>query len=230
MQIDRNSLKAILWDMDGTLVDTEPMWIQCEADLMSDFGYVWGDEDAHFCIGGPMEKVQRYMALKSGSDIDPSWFGNRLVEMMLERMESGVELKDGVLDLLHDARNHGLKQAIVSASRRPIVDAVIAGLGFPFDHSISATEVSISKPHPEGYVKAASYFAVDIESCVIFEDSSTGIRSGLDSGALTLGLTEQVFDHSNFIRIGDLKGLEFAELLMMHRDWREGVEKSGARV
>lgn len=225
MPTEFTPLQAILWDMDGTLVDTEPMWIQCEAELMSEFGYTWSDEDSHFCIGGPMEKVQNYMAEKSGSEIEPQWFGNRLVEMMLKRMRDGVEVKSGVLDLLHEARSSGLKQAIVSASRRPIVDAVMTGLGFPFDHSISASEVTISKPHPESYLRAASFFEIDIEGCVVFEDSLTGIRSGLDSGALTLGLTEHEFDHANYIRLGDLSGFGFPELVSTHRDWILGVER-----
>lgn len=226
MPIESSDLHAILWDMDGTLVDTEPLWIACEAELMADFGYTWSDEDSHFCIGGPMEKVQRYMAEKSRSDIEPSWFGNRLVEMMLNRMQNKIVLKEGVLDLLDQARANGVKQAIVSASRRPVVDAVISGLGFPFDHSVSASEVSISKPHPEGYLVAASYLQVAIENCVIFEDSVTGIRSGLDSGALTLGLTDQDFEHSNFLRIGDLRSFGFTDLITTHRKWLMGAGES----
>jgi tRNA (adenine57-N1/adenine58-N1)-methyltransferase len=123
MPID--DLSALLWDMDGTLVDTEPLWVECEADLMRQFGYEWGEDDARYCIGGPMEKVERYMSEKSESNHPQSWFGNQLISMMLERLNKGVPLMPGVNEILSEARALGLKLALVSASRREVVSVSV---------------------------------------------------------------------------------------------------------
>jgi HAD superfamily hydrolase (TIGR01509 family) len=221
------SLEAMLWDMDGTLVDTEPIWVQCEEELMAEFGYQWSEDDASHCIGGPMERVQLYLKEKSRSDYDPRWFGNRLVEMMLERLEDGAVLRPGALELIEAARDSGVRLALVSASRRPIVDAVLKGLPFGFDLSISADDVEISKPNPEGYVRAAGRLASTIHSCVVIEDSAVGIRSGLDSGAMVIGVTPDSFDHDNFLRVAELSEISFSRLRMVHKEWVDRVLING---
>ena len=222
MPID--NLSALLWDMDGTLVDTEPLWVECEADLMRRFDYEWGEEDARFCIGGPMEKVERYMCEKSGSDLPLSWFGDQLVAMMLLRLRSGIGLMPGVSELISEARGLGVKMALVSASRREIVDAVLEGIGIEFDISISASDVERSKPDPEGYMTAAMRLETGLDRCVIFEDSPVGIMSGIASGALTIGVSQEVVEHRNFISLGSLNGRSLAEIVRLHQGWFQTTE------
>jgi len=220
------TLSAILWDMDGTLVDTEPVWVQCERELMADFDYAWNEADAAFCIGGPMEKVEQYMYEKSGRRENPSWFGERLVEMMLERLTSDVIVKPGVRSMIDESSRAGVKQALVSASRRAIVDAVVRGIGISFDFVVSASEVARSKPHPEGYLTSAARLGIPIHECVVFEDSPVGILAGVESGTLTLGLSEVEIEHQNFRRIGTLLDFSYEDLTLVHRDWvidREGA-------
>lgn len=218
MPID--DLAALLWDMDGTLVDTEPLWVECEAELMKQFGYEWGVDDARYCIGGPMEKVERYMSEKSGSELPQSWFGDSLISMMLGRLQSGIPLIPGAGEIFHEARSLGLKLALVSASRREIVDAVIKGIGLDFDYSISASEVENSKPDPEGYLTAALRLEAELAQCVIFEDSPVGLRAGVESGALTLGVGEEKIEHRNFISLGSLHGRSISEIRNLHSNWR----------
>lgn len=222
------ALEAMLWDMDGTLVDTEPLWVKCEEELMSDFGYQWSEQDALHCIGGPMERVQLYLKEKSGSDRDPTWFGDQLVAMMLTKLETGAVIRPGVPELIESSLKAGVKIALVSASRRPVVDAVLRGLSFKFDISISATEVEHSKPHPEGYLKAAHQLASTIQSCVVIEDSTVGITSGLASGAMVVGVTAQSFDHENFFGVHELSELSWSDLRTLHQDWIGRVMLSGA--
>lgn len=219
MRTDSLLLEAILWDMDGTLVDTEPMWVKCEEDLMRTFGYDWSEADALHCIGGPMERVQLYLKEKSRSDRDPAWFGETLVEMMLERLSAGATLRPGVLQLMSTAQDAGVKMALVSASRRPIVDAVLQGLPFEFDLTISANEVTRSKPDPEGYIQASTTLASAVHRCIVIEDSRVGITSGLASGAMVVGLTHESFDHENFHGFPDLSEMSLPFLLETHREW-----------
>jgi len=217
------SLEALLWDMDGTLVDTEPLWVECEKELMAGFGYPWGEADALHCIGGPMERVELYLKEKSGSNHEPSWFGHTLVEMMLNRLAQGAPLRPGVQELFADSREAGLKTALVSASRRSVVDAVLSSLPFEFDFSISASEVSRSKPDPESYLTASRRLATSISSCVVIEDSKVGISSGLASGAMVIGVTDEIFDHESFHGVSDLRSLPLADLRSRHSDWVDRV-------
>jgi HAD superfamily hydrolase (TIGR01509 family) len=213
------SLEALLWDMDGTLVDTEPLWVDCEKELMAQFGYQWSEEDALHCIGGPMERVELYLKEKSRSDHDPSWFGETLVSMMLERLREGAPLRPGVEDLVNASRQAGMQLALVSASRRAVVDAVLSSLPFDFDFSISASEVQNSKPDPESYLVAAKELASSISSCVVIEDSKVGITAGLASGAMVIGVTQEIFEHESFHGFPDLSLLPFESLLSHHSDW-----------
>lgn len=219
MRTNSMLLEAILWDMDGTLVDTEPMWVKCEEELMRTFGYEWSEADALHCIGGPMERVQLYLKEKSRSDRDPSWFGETLVEMMLERLSHGAILRPGVQDLISAAQSSGVKIALVSASQRPIVDAVVKSLPFEFDLTISANEVKRSKPDPEGYIQASVVLSSAIQSCIVIEDSKVGIASGLSSGAMVVGLTDEIFDHENFHGFPDLSEVSLPLLIDTHRNW-----------
>jgi HAD superfamily hydrolase (TIGR01509 family) len=213
-------LEALLWDMDGTLVDTEPMWVRCEEELMTEFGYQWSERDALHCIGGPMERVQLYLKEKSKSDLEPAWFGDQLIKMMLEKIERfGAPLQPGALDLITAAKEAELALALVSASRRSIVDAVVASLPFTFDLAISASDVERSKPHPEGYLRAASELSSAMESCVIIEDSSVGITSGLESGAMVIGLTSDIFHHENFHGVANLHQVPLKEIRQIHQEW-----------
>jgi len=218
-------LEALLWDMDGTLVDTEPLWVECERDLMAGFGYEWSEEDALHCIGGPMERVEIYLKEKSKSNRDPSWFGQNLVEMMLERLAKGAPLRPGVDELFSASREAGLRMALVSASRRAVVDAVLSSLPFRFDFSVSATEVTRSKPDPEGYLIASRQISTSISSCVVIEDSKVGITSGLASGAMVIGVTHESFDHESFHGVSDLRTLPLETLRSHHTDWVHRVAK-----
>ena len=212
-------LKALLWDMDGTLVDTEPVWVDCERELMARFGYQWSHEDARYCIGGPMERVEIYLKEKSKSEFPASWFGTILIEMMLERLTEGAPLRPGVLELINSAQEANLRLALVSASKREVVDAVLSSLPFQFDFSISASEVANSKPHPESYLVASRRLSSEIASCVVLEDSSVGISSGLASGAMVIGVTEERYEHENFHGVADLRLLPLEELRSRHSDW-----------
>ena len=209
--------KAVLWDMDGTLIDSEPIWIEEERKLMLALGGVWSEADAIHCIGGPMERVDQFMRTKLSPDVlsqyAPLALTEILRERMTERLSQGVNYTRGSLSLLTEL--HGLKvpQALVSASSRPIMDAALSSIGSHFfSTTISDNDVSSSKPHPEGYLLAAQRIGVSIEDCLILEDSVTGITAAIDLGAYVLGLP-----HFADLPLGDR---------VLHRDSLEGLSAS----
>ena len=175
--------QGIFFDMDGLLVDTEPYWLQTERELMAEFGVHWRSEDQLFCLGGPMEKVGRYMSDLAESKQSPEWFASELIDRMAEKFTL-ISPMPGISQLLSEISKNHIPAALVSASPRRLVDAVLASIpNHPFALSISADDVVRGKPHPDPYLKAAELLNVKIEHSIILEDSPTGVTAARASGA-----------------------------------------------
>jgi len=175
--------QGIFFDMDGLLVDTEPYWLQTERELMAEFGVHWQSEDQLFCLGGPMEKVGRYMSDLAESKQSPEWFASELIDRMAEKFTL-ISPMPGISELLSEISKSHIPAALVSASPRRLVDAVLASIpNHPFALSISADDVVRGKPHPDPYLKAAELLNVKIEHSLILEDSPTGVTAARASGA-----------------------------------------------
>ena len=184
---------AVLWDMDGTLIDSEPLWIEQERELMESLGAVWTHEDAVHCIGGPMTRVDAYMRSKlppiHHDAFPPLELSRQLLERMEVRLSQEVPFTSGSFELISEMRTANIPLALVSASTRPLMNAALKSIGHDIFHvTISDSDVTFSKPHPEGYLKAAASLLVDIENCLIIEDSITGMNAAIASGAFVLGL------------------------------------------
>lgn len=181
--------EAVLWDMDGTLIDSEPIWIEEETLLMRSLGVEWSSEDALHCLGGPLERVDAYMRSRSGNQHQPLELAYELIDRMITRLSGGVDFTSGSKGLLDEMHLEQIPMALVSASTRKIMDAALDGIGrHYFRHTCSADDVTNTKPSPEGYVKAAEFLGVSIENSLIIEDSKTGMQAAIGSGAFVLGL------------------------------------------
>lgn len=175
--------------MDGTLIDTEPYWLESEVELMARYNVPWTGADQRICLGGPLPRVGQYMSdLANGAD-SAEYFEHELVRLVSEKFNSGINFMPGALELLEEIYAAGIPLALVSASPRLLVDAALARLPKPFFAiSISSSEVTESKPNPEGYLKAAALLNADIEQSLVLEDSATGIGAAKASGAYVLAI------------------------------------------
>ena len=184
---------AVLWDMDGTLIDSEPLWIEQERQLMESIGAKWTSEDAIYCVGGPMARVDAYMRSKLPTAVldkfAPLALTNQLLQRMEDRLSHDIPFTPGAFELVNEMKSANLPLALVSASSRPLMNAALKSIGSQlFDITISDNDVEKSKPDPEGYVKAAASLDVDISRSLIIEDSITGMTAAIASGAFVLGL------------------------------------------
>jgi len=98
-------MSAILFDMDGTLVDSEPLWFQAEKQVMAEVGSTWEQSDQINCLGGPMEKTERYMQERSGNIKPFGYFSERLNDVMDEKLKHELKLMPSALELLLDCKS-----------------------------------------------------------------------------------------------------------------------------
>ena len=217
-----NFFEAVFFDMDGLMVDSEPEWFQSEVEVTSPFGYTWLEVDQIACLGGPLSKVGQYMFEKCGQQRSPEYFTQALIDTQVARMRGNTPTMPGAMELVRELQSHGIKTALVSASPRNIVDAVLNNVGhdlFPF--SISADDVQKTKPDPEGYLKAASMSGSEITNCLVFEDSLTGMNAAIASGAYLIGVPHLVtIEESERIRvIKSLEQISYTKLIELKSDF-----------
>ena len=181
--------QAVLFDMDGLFINSEPDWHAAELEMMRAHGYDWTPEDQLKCLGGPLQRVTEYMSRCLNDAKTPEELGELIVAEMKKRMSGKVSLMPGALEFSRELNNAGLPQALVSASPRPIVDAVLVGMSEKyFVYSVAAGDIERTKPFPDPYLHAAKLLDVDIEQCLIFEDSPTGLTAARASGAFVVGI------------------------------------------
>ena len=218
--------EAVFFDMDGLLVDSEPEWFLSEIEVTAYYGYTWLPEDQVACLGGPLTRVGQYMFDKCGQQQSPEYFTQTLIDTQVARMRSKTPTMPGAISLLKELQDHGVKTALVSASPRNIVDAVLDNLGhdlFPF--SISSDDVTQTKPNPECYEKAAQMCGVEISNCLVFEDSLTGMKAAKASGAFLIGVPHLVsMEESEKVRvIKSLEQLSFAKLANLRSSFSTAI-------
>lgn len=186
-ETDNRSLQAVLWDMDGTLVRTEELWMAAEERTMTAFGSHWDAQDQAVAIGGPLDRVVRYMASRVGRP--ESVVGEKLVAEIEELMHvEHVPWMPGAREL-HDAlATAGVPQALVSNSWRHLMNTALQELGTRFDETVAGDEVINPKPAADPYLKGCQLLGADPTFTVVLEDSPTGVTAGMAAGCYVVGI------------------------------------------
>ncbi len=191
-------MSAILFDMDGTLIDSEPLWLEAEIEIMEELGCNWDQQDQINCLGGPIDKTENYMQDRSNNIKPFGYFTKKLDDVMEKKLSTKLNLIPNALEIINDCKRSELKIALVTASSGRLMSAVLKR--FPvgiFDTTVSYDDVKRSKPDPEPYLLASKTLGVDITNCVVIEDSLTGVQSGLNAGAQVIGIPHLVKMPSN---------------------------------
>ncbi len=206
---------AVLWDMDGTIVDTEPYWIATEYELVAEFGGEWSDDKAHSIVGLDLRDSAAVLRDRGGVDLPIDDIVNRLLDGVIRRVRQKVPWRPGARELLAALGKAGVPTALVTMSWRRFAEAVVAALPpGSFTVVITGDEVSNGKPHPEPYLAAAAALGVRARDCVAIEDSPTGVRSAVAAGCRTYAVPNvvDVPPSKDYTRIGSLHEIDLASL------------------
>ncbi|MFI7068196.1 HAD family hydrolase [Kribbella sp. NPDC050124] len=188
------TLQAVLWDMDGTLVDSEKVWAEVQIELLASLGAVWTVEDCMTLVGSDLrDAVKVWMARIPDGVITADELAERMFGAVVDALRVEVEFRPGAFELLQALRKAEVPCALVSASYRVMIDAVLTHLPpDPFDVIVAGDEVVNGKPHPEPYLTAAAKLGVDPAQCVVIEDSNTGTEAGTAAGAYVVAVPQWV--------------------------------------
>ncbi|WP_246816606.1 HAD family phosphatase [Corynebacterium sp. HMSC29G08] len=200
---------AVFWDMDGTLVDTEPLWGIATYELSEYMGRRIPPEVRAETVGGSFENTVGILSRYTGYQLDDARV-NRLRTIMHTRMAQlmgeGVDLNPGVGDLLAALHERGVPMYVTTNTPHVLADRCIAGIGGKyFVDIITGEDVAQSKPAPDMYVEAARRAGTERGNCLVFEDSWTGMSAAAAAGCAVLGLAETVpegvlkFDPTGFV-------------------------------
>jgi HAD superfamily hydrolase (TIGR01509 family) len=183
---------AVLWDMDGTLVDTEPYWLGAETRLVESWGGVWTHEDGLQLVGSSLDGSARVFQSR-GVDLTTDEIVQLLTDDVLTQIETTVPWRPGARELLLELRELKVPTALVTMSIRRMAERVVGALGFVgFDVVITGDEVDRGKPDPEAFLRAATALGVDPTDCVAIEDSEFGIAAAVASGAVSIAVPTHV--------------------------------------
>lgn len=191
----RSTLSAALWDFDGTLADTEPLWVAAEFELVEGLGYTWNHEHAEKLVGNALLDSGAYILNVIGrTDLTPAWVVDQLLNRVVDQLiDNPIPWRPGALELLASFKDAGIPCALVSASYRKLLDAALSRLPEgSFTTSVAGDEVSQGKPDPESYLAACSQLNVEPDHCVVFEDSVPGAGAGNAAGALVIAIENLV--------------------------------------
>jgi HAD superfamily hydrolase (TIGR01509 family) len=177
-------IEAVVFDMDGVLVDTEHLWDEVREALTEEWGGRYTPEAQEAMMGMSSAEWSRYLHETVGLRESPEVINDEVVRRMLERYRTELPVVPGAVEAVRSLSACGNRLAVASSSNRPLIDAVLARLGISdaFSATVSSEEVPRGKPSPDVYLEAASRLGVTHQRCVAIEDSASGIRAAHAAG------------------------------------------------
>jgi HAD superfamily hydrolase (TIGR01509 family) len=177
------ALRAVMFDLDGLLVDSEPLWFEAERTVMARLGGQWGAADQHALIGGSLDRTVSYLLARAerraGRGEVARWLLEGMTGLMLAR---GLPVQPGARELVAEVAGAGLPYALVTSSARQIMRAALAVTGLRFPVTVCGEDVGRTKPDPEPYLLAAARLGVPPPGCVACEDSPNGVAAARAAG------------------------------------------------
>lgn len=187
-------VSAVIFDMDGVIVDSERLWDDAREELVRETGGRWGANAQRDMMGMSSKQWSVYVRDVLEVPLPAEEINDRVVSRLIELYREDFPLIDGAVESVRAAAEHW-PLAIASSSNRELIDLVVdlAGLRDDFRVTVSSEEAGKGKPEPDVFLKAASLLGADPDECVVIEDSGNGIRAGVAAGMRVIAVPNKDF-------------------------------------
>jgi len=196
--------QAVIFDMDGTILDTESVFRTIVFEVCTELGFEMTDAVHMSMVGGSHENTNRLLIESYGVTFPYALFDERCRVIMRERSHGGVPVKPGARELIGELRERGIPTAVATSSRQPHAQHHLgaAGLLDQFETVVTRDDVVNPKPHPEPYLTAARRLGVDPLHCLALEDSHSGVRAAHAAGMQTVMVPDLVHPNDDIRALG----------------------------
>lgn len=192
MILDINKIKAIIFDMDGVIFDTEMIYLKVWSDVFEKYGYKMTKEIYASVLGTGRENVKKVFLNLFGDDLPIDNMYIEKDENLAKEIEKGVPLKLGAYEILEYLKENNFKISLATSaiSERAIKQLNQANIESFFDAVVCRDDVRKTKPNPEIFLKAANKLGVSPEQCIVIEDSDAGIEAAFNAGMIPIHVVD----------------------------------------
>lgn len=194
-------IKAIIFDMDGLMIDSERVTFECYQERLKDMNLTMDEEFYKTLLGKPIKGIYQRFYDVYGNDFPIQNVIQDVHQLMAERFETeGVPVKKGLVELLHYLKDNNYKTIVATSSNRDRVDKILAQAKITefFDDSICGEEVTKGKPNPEVFLKSCQKLGVNVDEAIVLEDSEAGIQASYDANIKVICIPDMKYPEKQY--------------------------------
>lgn len=200
-------IKAAIFDMDGLLIDSEPLWRQAEIDAFGTVGVRVTDKELQTHLGrGITYLVNYYFRTQPWDGISVEKMEELIIKDLIELVNKEGKIKPGVIKVINDLKAKNISLAIASSSSMKVINAIVEKLGIRenFEHIYSAEHEPYAKPNPGVFITTANLLDVIPEECLVFEDAPSGVLAAKAGRMHCVAVPEPELRDNKFIQTADI--------------------------
>ena len=194
-------IKAIIFDMDGLMIDSERVTFECYQERLKDMNLTMDEEFYKTLLGKPIKGIYQRFYDVYGNDFPIENVIQDVHQLMAERFETeGVPVKKGLVELLHYLKDNNYKTIVATSSNRDRVDKILSQAKITefFDDSICGDEVTKGKPNPEVFLKSCQKLSVNVDEAIVLEDSEAGIQASYDANIKVICIPDMKYPEKQY--------------------------------
>ena len=194
-------IKAIIFDMDGLMIDSERVTFECYQERLKDMNLTMDEEFYKTLLGKPIKGIYQRFYDVYGNDFPIENVIQDVHQLMAERFETeGVPVKKGLVELLHYLKDNNYKTIVATSSNRDRVDKILAQAKITefFDDSVCGDEVTKGKPNPEVFLKSCQKLGVNVDEAIVLEDSEAGIQASYDANIKVICIPDMKYPEKQY--------------------------------
>ena len=215
MPLALDNITHIIFDMDGTLVDSEPLWQKAEEVILARYDQTWQRDVAKHHIGVRLDEAAQIMVDRYHLPIRSSQLEDEIFAAMLDLIQTELTPMGGVEAFIQTAAEKGYEMGVASSSPLEYIQQIVVRCGWQdyMTHVVSAYQVPNGKPAPDVYLRAAELFAVDPALCLAFEDSLNGAWAAQAAGMRVVAIPGHDFTSGEFDGVADMTVASFTDVM-----------------